>query len=290
MGQPRKYQVRPGQEFGAYTVIGEVAKRGRERFALCRCGCGVEKPVMIRELFVSACLGCAKCARAQRQKCRVVPDQEFGRWTVLRETRQARGTYVALCRCGCGVEEEVRVYALIDGTSTQCRACGHLSATRHGMHKTPEYHTWVGMQQRCNNPRCKDYPKYGARGISVAPEWSDFQTFYRDVGPRPSPLHSLDRIDNDGPYAPGNCRWAVPKTQNNNRRSNVWLTFQGRRLTLAGWAQETGVPAPTITRRLSDGWTVEEALATPWRQARNREPVAFLLGVAWCLGRLNSGA
>lgn len=95
---------------------------------------------------------------------------------------------------------------------------GHANR-RHGMTGTPEYNAWLKMRKRCGNPKDKAYRNYGARGIHVCPEWQrSFEAFFAHVGPKPSPDLSIDRIDNDRGYEPGNVRWADTSTQNRNRR------------------------------------------------------------------------
>lgn len=91
---------------------------------------------------------------------------------------------------------------------------------RHNMCATPEYRAWCHMKERCNNPTCKNYKHYGARGIKVCKRWDSFINFYNDMGARPSDKHSLDRIDNDSDYTPDNCRWTTRTVQNLNRRMN----------------------------------------------------------------------
>src|SRR5262249_22186306 len=110
---------------------------------------------------------------------------------------------------------------------------------------------------------------YGGRGISICQRWrKSFVAFYRDVGPRPSRQHSIDRIDNDGHYTPGNVKWSTTKEQNNNRRSCRMLTFHGESLTVEQWAERFGMRADTIRHRLGRGWPVEMALTAPIRSHR----------------------
>ncbi|WP_191082816.1 hypothetical protein [Roseococcus microcysteis] len=129
------------------------------------------------------------------------------------------------------------------------RSCGCLAierATRHahaaGAAPTPEYGAWLAAKKRCENPRNASFGTYGARGISMCADWArDFRAFLRDMGPRPCPAHSLDRIDPDGDYAPGNCRWALPEVQARNRRVTRWYLFEGEQLVLGQVASRLGI-------------------------------------------------
>lgn len=121
------------------------------------------------------------------------------------------------------------------------------------------------MKSRCLNPNDQKCKNYGARGITICEEWiHDFPTYLRDVeslGIQPSPVHTIDRIDNDGPYAPGNIRWASPGEQRRNRQAQlVTLSFQGRTLCLTDWAIETGFDFSTIAKRVKAGWSAEDTL------------------------------
>ena len=137
---------------------------------------------------------------------------------------------------------------------------------------TPEYTSWLGMRQRCRNPRNQDFPTYGGRGIRVCERWDSFLTFLEDMGPKPSRKHELDRYpDKNGNYEPGNCRWAT-RTQNvRNTRFNRLITFNGETLCLAEWAERTGISAGLLQGRLTRlKWTVERALTTPTRKDKRQ--------------------
>ena len=120
---------------------------------------------------------------------------------------------------------------------------------------------WEGMIARCYLKNSPSYYLYGARGISVCPRWRRFWNFIADMGPRPSPSHSLDRIDSDGNYEPGNCRWATAKEQQRNMRCNVRITAFGECLVQSEWAERFGIDARTIGQRLRAGWTPERAVS-----------------------------
>lgn len=139
----------------------------------------------------------------------------------------------------------------------------------HGGHGTPEYAVWSGAKNRCHCTSNKDFAKYGGRGIQMCERWrSSFENFLADMGRRPSPGHSLDRVDVDGHYAPGNCRWATRSEQQRNKRSNVCITAQGVTRALAEWAEILGVPHETLRQRVLRGWPPEDVVGVPVQRRR----------------------
>lgn len=121
------------------------------------------------------------------------------------------------------------------------------------------------MNERCHNPKMDKYEYYGGRGIAVCERWASFENFLADMSERPSPQHTLDRINVDGNYEPGNCRWATKLEQMNNRQINHRVTFNGETHTLAEWSRIVGIPKGTLYARAEKGWTVEMTLTTPLR-------------------------
>lgn len=185
----------------------------------------------------------------------------LGRWTVVRydgRTSCARRLHKWLCRCACGVEKSVRERSLVMKTTESCgcfqkeRASAanmthgqtaSLNGVDHNGVATRknivEYNAWQGMRSRCYNEKLASFQDYGARGIVVCDRWlfgengkSGAELFLQDVGHRPSALHSLDRIDNDGPYSPSNVRWATRSQQSWNKRSSVLIEINGQKLTI----------------------------------------------------------
>jgi hypothetical protein len=150
---------------------------------------------------------------------------KFGRWLVIGDPDPALAKGASLCRCDCGAEKVVDHYNLTSGRSRSCRKCSaKASAPRtHGLSRTKVYMAWQSMKTRCYNERSsRSYAYHGALGVRVWDGWlSDFQSFYAHVGDPPTPLHTIDRIDPDGDYAPGNVRWATQYEQRHNRRGVV---------------------------------------------------------------------
>jgi hypothetical protein len=128
-----------------------------------------------------------------------------------------------------------------------------------------EYDAWKAMRSRCYNPRNASWKYYGAKGITVCERWrTSFAAFFEDLGPAPSPSHSIERDKNHLGYEPGNVRWATPSEQAHNTSKCRWITHNGRTMLAGDWAKETGIATSTIKSRIDDfGWTAEKALTTP---------------------------
>lgn len=199
----------------------------------------------------------------------------FGHLTVIREddVRRNNSKVRWLCRCDCGNVISVDGTSLRNGHTTSCR-CRRGAAllkrnTRHALTGRPEYRAWRHIIGRCLNPSDAAFDRYGGRGIRVCDRWRDFANFHADMGERPSPKHSIDRIDNDGPYCPENCRWATITEQNRNTRANVLITHDGVTATATEWSHTTGLAAAAIIRRIRRGWPVARALTEPSRRQQS---------------------
>ena len=141
--------------------------------------------------------------------------------------------------------------------------------TTHGMHRTPEYVAWQNMKRRCFNPNHQYYSHYGGRGIAVCDRWLDFKNFLADMGLKPTPKHSIDRIDNNADYSPENCKWSTKAEQENNKRTNRLITIACVTLTIAQWTKEMGFTEKVISKRLKMGWSEYRAVMTPVRSYKS---------------------
>lgn len=151
----------------------------------------------------------------------------FSDWTILAFSKKDKYyNKFYLCRCRCGRESIVCLSRLKNETSQRCKSCsnrqnniGNKNAISHGKSKFPEFRIWSAMIQRCSNPNKTNFKYYGGRGICVCSSWKNsFEKFYADMGPRPTPNHTIDRINNDGNYEPQNCKWATKSEQSKNKR------------------------------------------------------------------------
>lgn len=203
----------------------------------------------------------------------LVVNDRFGRWVVCgaAESKQLADRVKRFwhCLCDCGTGRAIAEESLLRGKSKSC-GCGQreavakagLASATHGMSKSaPEYYIWGSMKQRCLNPNVRNWADYGGRGITVCDRWIEsFEAFYADMGPRPTPLHSIDRIDNDDGYHPKNCEWSDLDHQVRNRRSNIVVTLDGVEMVLTDAARISGVKYTTARARLVRGWSLNRAL------------------------------
>lgn len=206
--------------------------------------------------------------------------KRFGRLIVINRSKP-NGWWD--CVCDCGNSKSIRGSSLRHGLTKSCgcfrRQCGHERVTgvmnqrKHGMYNSPEYRVWHGMNSRCNNPKAKDWHRYGGRGIHVDSRWRDFAAFFDDMGRRPSPNHSLERCDNEGPYARSNCKWATRKEQQRNRSGNHLVTLAGRTQALSAWAEELGLSWSCLNNRIRRGWAESKILIRARTRARTYQPV-----------------
>lgn len=201
--------------------------------------------------------------------------RRFGKLIVLRrgETRiypsGSKATHW-ICRCDCGRESTPTTSTLNNGSSKSCgcvaaRKAGDRERT-HGLSGSTMHRLWKSIKARCNNPKVRSYRNYGGRGIKMWPPWNaSFRLFLAEIlieiGPKPSPKHSIDRIDNERGYEPGNLRWATNAEQSRNRRGVHRIEFDGASRTFEEWSAITGIKAGTIRHRvMRGGWGVADAL------------------------------
>jgi len=175
------------------------------------------------------------------------------------------------CECDCGNVVSVRANSLTSGNTISC-GCQRGKNTKHGGKGSPEYEAFCAAKGRCERPTQQQFRNYGGRGIKF--QFASYDQFLAHIGPRPSPEHSLDRIDNDGHYAPGNVRWSTIETQANNRRTNVPVTHNGETRTLAQWADHLGLSRATIKARHRKGYPVEKLLGVTQNVAQMKNKKA----------------
>jgi len=196
--------------------------------------------------------------------------QKFGRLTVLERIKNTKPIRWK-CLCACGNVTMLRGDTLKDGNAKSCgclkKEVASKQMTIHGMEGSSEYRTWTSMRYRCNNPSSDKFKDYGGRGIKVYNQWNkSFMEFYNYIGPKPHETDSIDRINNNGNYEPGNVRWANKKTQANNSRSNHFVTVGKTTKTIAQWAEKMQISYHIISHRLHRNWDPQKAIFQPVRK------------------------
>lgn len=189
--------------------------------------------------------------------------REFGLMRVIAFAGlDARRNSRWLCVCKCGTQKVCLGFNLTRNHIVSC-GCRTQLKTEQRAEEHPDWRPFSSMLCRCYHPKTPGYKNYGGRGIVVCDRWREggFWVFIADMGPRPTPNHSLDRIDNDGPYSPENCRWSTPKQQGRNRRTTVRLTYQGETLPMIEWVERLGLDYNQVRHRYRKGMSAEDILS-----------------------------
>jgi hypothetical protein len=268
-----------GKRFGRLEVVGKSPIRKGGVIAWnCVCDCGAKTIVRGTSLANGNTRSCG-CLELENRVANVTKNKlngddivgvKYGRITVV-STNVYNHKTIAVGQCECGNTWEGVASVLIRGgiLSCGCLASELLGArvTTHGFTKgrsnTREYRAWQAMTRRCYDTNHKDYPYYGARGITVCDEWRfDAERFYADMGDCP-PDFTLDRIDNSQGYSKENCRWADRKTQANNSRKARMLEIDGVTQSITAWSEQSSVAYRTILSRLKLGWSPKDAVFKP---------------------------
>lgn len=203
----------PGTVFNNWTILADAGTgKFKERQVFVRCKCGTDKIVRFYDIRSGKTTQCMNCRFPTLHF-----GQKFGEWTVHYQVSKRYNKNYYLCECACGTIEIIRGTNLKEGRSRGCNSCAQ---TTHGMKYSSIYVRWANMRQRCMNPNSVGYKNYGGRGIKVCDRWKKFENFLEDMGECPEGL-SIDRIDNDGDYESGNCRWATRIVQANNKSNNI---------------------------------------------------------------------
>jgi hypothetical protein len=204
----------------------------------------------------------------------IQPGMKFARLLAIERIPYKKGDHNVAWKfkCDCGADVVTSAHRVLKGRT---KSCGCLKAekmptigTIHGHTKngilSPEYKAWASMLHRTNDDSDRNFKTYKGRGISVCDRWkNDFRAFLEDMGPKPSPEYTLDRIKNELGYFKENCRWSTRLGQARNKRNNRLLTYNGETHPLSEWAEKQGMTTITLWGRLKNGWSLEEALTTP---------------------------
>lgn len=199
----------------------------------------------------------------------------FGRLVVLSKSERENGRTAWLCRCICGNTKISTTHDLRDGSvkSCGCLKKDNMSLKTHGDSNSSEYKAWIAMKDRCYGINHSSRKLYYDRGIIVCDRWiNSYENFLEDMGRKPCPSFTLDRIDNNGNYSPENCRWATIKQQNNNSRNCRFIEYLGHRRTMKEWSEKFNIGYHLLRDRLDIlNWSIEKALTTPTIRIINKK-------------------
>lgn len=229
-----------GKTFGKWTIIEVPSTKKAPTHVLCECGgCGFRGLVNKANLIHGKTMQCRQCYAKERSKNDISSGDKFGKWTVITTGNKVGRERSYKCQCRCGNESTIPGSTLRHKRSTQCRRCSSRETIKkniklranppstHGRSKTRLYKIWAAMKQRCRNPKCNLFHRFGGRGIDYCDRWEDFEAFAYDMG-EPAKGMEIDRIDNNKGYYPENCRWTSHfENRSNNRYQNKPSPIEG---------------------------------------------------------------
>lgn len=261
-----------GKRFGRLEVIEYYGKNHRKRKEwLCQCDCGNKKIITqdcLNSGRVNSC-GCLRKEKTTKLHSRDLTGMKFGEWTVLEKIGSNKNQKIEWkCRCSCGNAGVITTSQLISGKSKCCKDCAYKIVgnknRKHGMSEDRIYKIYTGMKIRCYDENIEHFDKYGGRGIKICDEWlgdKGFENFYKwAMANGYKEGLTIDRINVNGNYEPSNCRWVAKKEQANNRRTNVFITVDGVKMTTAQAAEKYGVKYETLRSRIKSGYSPDIAV------------------------------
>ena len=256
-------KIPSGTRFGKLTVVKEVEKIGKNRRFLCKCDCGNETTVPLRDLRSGHTKTCG-CRNLDLRRISIDDyiGKRYGMLVIIGEGKQELGKrYKVKCQCDCG---SIKDYSLLNllNPKMPTRSCGCARDIHEGIKarcKEKLYMTYSNMKQRCFNPNTPNYYNYGGRGITICDEWIDSYEAFRNwaLNNGYDEGLTLDRENNDGNYEPSNCRWVNMKVQSNNKRDNTRITYLGETHSVSEWSDITGIRASRISARYKKGMPLE---------------------------------
>ena len=286
-------EIKIGETYNGVKVLEDLGRVNRSHVYKVLCPL-CSKTFISRADHIGKTKSCQECSQAHRFID--ISGQRFGRLVALERvgrTLAPNGTRQSMwkCRCDCGNETVVKYIALTSGNTRSC-GCWEEENRHTNMQKSieqrrksasisfmgnleahPLYRTWKSMLMRCNNPNVKGYKHYGGRGIKVCDRWSGhlgFENFVNDMGERPTPEHTLDRVDYNGDYEPSNCRWATHEAQCNNKRNNSYVVLNGEEITCAQLCKRYGFYYTYVTYQLRQGIDINFIIKNQLRPKEER--------------------
>lgn len=262
-----------GLVFGKLTVKASHKAASKHELWDCVCSCGREKTIRAGLVYRGKVESCG-CDRPVSPDVSDYTNVRFGIVTAVERVNAASWRF----RCDCGTERVVNASKLKSLLSCGCqhaeaarrKRLSHREGGSTESHRSGEYSVWGSMKTRCYNESAKSFRYYGARGIYVCRGWGTYEAFLASMGRRPSPSHTIDRINNDGSYTCGecddckargvplNCRWVTMLHQARNKRNSRFVTAFGQTKCVGEWAREIGLPPHVLYGRLNMGWSLEE--------------------------------